>query len=85
MSMHLDALKPGQTAIIDSIHAEQALSQRLGALGFRSGKQLEIIRQAAFNGPLHVRIGSTDVIIRLQDAKAIQVRLLSNQTESLTA
>lgn len=85
MHMHLDALKPGQSAIIDRIHAEQALSQRLSALGFRSGKQLEVIRQAAFNGPLHVRIGSTDVIIRLQDAKAIHVHLLANQTESLTA
>ena len=84
--MHLDALKPGQVAIIDRIHAEQALSQRLNALGFRSGKQLEVIRQAAFNGPLHVRIGSTDVIIRLQDAKAIHLHpISSNQTESTPA
>lgn len=84
--MHLDALKPGQIAIIDRIHAEQALSQRLNALGFRSGKQLEVIRQAAFNGPLHVRIGSTDVIIRLQDAKAIHLHPISpNQTESTPA
>jgi ferrous iron transport protein A len=84
--MHLDALKPGQTAIIDRIHAEQALSQRLSALGFRAGKQLEVIRQAAFNGPLHVRIGSTDVIIRLQDAKAIHLHPITpNQTEATFA
>lgn len=84
--MHLDALKPGQTAIIDRIHAEQALSQRLNALGFRAGKQLEVIRQAAFNGPLHVRIGSTDVIIRLQDARAIHLHPITpNQTEVTTA
>jgi ferrous iron transport protein A len=84
--MHLDALKPGQTAIIDRIHAEQALSQRLSALGFRAGKQLEVIRQAAFNGPLHVRIGSTDVIIRLQDAKAIHLHPITpNQTEATSA
>lgn len=84
--MHLDALKPGQTGIIDRIHAEQALSQRLSALGFRSGKQLEVMRQAAFNGPLHVRIGSTDVIIRLQDAKAIHLHPITpHQTEATTA
>lgn len=84
--MHLDALKPGQTAIIDRIHAEQALSQRLSALGFRAGKPLEVIRQAAFNGPLHVRIGSTDVIIRLQDAKAIHLHPITpNQTEATSA
>ncbi|QDC43697.1 FeoA family protein [Methylophilus medardicus] len=81
--MHLDALKPGQSAIIDRIHAEQALAQRLNALGFRAGKQLEVIRQAVFNGPLHVRIGSTDVIIRLEDAKAIHLHPTpAHQTES---
>ncbi len=83
--MHLDALKPGQVAIIDRIHAEQALSQRLNALGFRTGKQLEVIRQAAFNGPLHVRIGSTDVIIRLQDAKAIHLHTASSTPENASA
>lgn len=72
--MQLNSLKPGESAVIDSIEADQALYQRLNALGFRSGKYLQVIRQAAFNGPLHVRIGSTDVIIRVQDARAIQLR-----------
>lgn len=72
--MQLNSLKPGESAVIDSIEADQALYQRLNALGFRSGKHLQVIRQAAFNGPLHVRIGSTDVIIRIQDARAIQLR-----------
>lgn len=72
--MHLNVLKPGDTAIIDLIRADQGLHQRLNALGFRPGKRLEVIRQAAFNGPLQIRIGSTDVIIRLQDAQAISIR-----------
>jgi ferrous iron transport protein A len=72
--MQLNSLKPGESAVIDSIDADQALYQRLNALGFRSGKYLQVIRQAAFNGPLHVRIGSTDVIIRTEDARAIQLR-----------
>ena len=59
--------------MIASINAEQALHLRLNALGFRPGKRLQVIRQAAFNGPLHVRIGSTDVIIRQRDAQAIQL------------
>jgi ferrous iron transport protein A len=75
--MQLNALKPGESAIINDIEAEQALVQRLNALGFRAGKQVQVVRQAAFNGPLHIRIGSTDVIIRLQDAQAISLRSAS--------
>lgn len=71
--MHLNELTPGQSATIARIHADQALTQRLQALGFRAGKRLLVVRQAAFNGPLHVRLGSTDVIIRVQDAKAIHL------------
>ncbi len=84
--MQLNALKPGESAIIAGIQAEQALTQRLNALGFRPGKQVQVVRQAVFNGPLHIRIGSTDVVIRLQDAQAIHLSaLLSPDTESTTA
>lgn len=69
--MYLNTLKPGEQAIVSHIHAEQALFQRLSALGFRPGKTLHVLRQAAFGGPLHIRIGTTDVMIRTQDATCI--------------
>jgi ferrous iron transport protein A len=37
------------------------------------GKPLSIIRRANFNGPLHVRLGTTDVILRSNDAARIQI------------
>ncbi len=58
---------------IDAINADQPLTQRLIALGFRVGKQIQVMRKASFNGPLHVRIGSTDIILRESEAKLIQV------------
>lgn len=69
----LDTLLPGQHATILAVEADQGLHQRLGALGFRIGKRVELIRRAAFNGPLHVRIGSTDVILRRAQARCILV------------
>lgn len=69
----LNQLSTGQTGTIASIHAEQGLYQRLNALGFRVGKTIQLIRRANFNGPLHVRIGSTDIIMRDSDAKNIQL------------
>jgi ferrous iron transport protein A len=69
----LNTLNPGENGVIHAIHAEQALHQRLNAMGFRVGKKIELIRRASFNGPLHVRIGATDIILRSIDAARIQL------------
>jgi len=74
MSAHtLVSLHPGDTATIVSIHAEEALHLRLLALGFRSGKQVELIRKASFSGPLQVRVGTTDIMLRRTEAAKIEV------------
>jgi ferrous iron transport protein A len=72
-SLTLNHLHPGDTATIVSVHTEEALHQRLLALGFRSGKQIELIRKAGFSGPLQVRIGTTDVLLRRNEAAKIKV------------
>ena len=69
----LSDLQPGQTASIASIHAEEGLHQRMLALGLRVGKRVELIRRARFSGPLHVRIGTTDIMMRPAEAQLIQV------------
>jgi ferrous iron transport protein A len=70
----LAALHPGDLATIVSIHAEEALHLRLLALGFRTGNQVELIRKASFSGPLQVRIGTTDVMLRRNEAAKIRVK-----------
>jgi len=72
-STTLTTLQPGEFATIVAIHAEEALHQRLLALGFRSGKQVELIRKAGFSGPLQVRIGTTDILLRRGEAAKITV------------
>ncbi|MDD2721989.1 MAG: FeoA family protein [Gallionella sp.] len=69
----LDNLHCGEIATVVEIHAEEALHQRLLALGFRSGRQIELIRKASFSGPLQVRIGTTDILLRLNEAAKIKV------------
>lgn len=73
MSRALHHLAPGQEARIVALHAGEALQHRLAALGFRIGKQVRMVRRAAFNGPLHVRIDHTDVIIRRSDACCVEL------------
>lgn len=69
----LSQLHIGAQATITSIEAEESLFHRLHALGFRVGKKLHLIRRANFNGPLHVRLGTTDVILRDQEANKIHI------------
>jgi ferrous iron transport protein A len=69
----LSQLEIGEGAYITAIEAEESLFHRLSALGFRVGKPLSVIRRAKFNGPLHVRLGTTDVILRRADAARIQI------------
>lgn len=76
----LDSLHPGECATIRAISAEEGLHQRLNALGFRIGKRVELVRRARFHGPLHVRIGTTDIILRSAEAHRIHIT-----RESLTA
>ena len=73
-SITLTTLHPGDIATIVAIHAEEALHLRLLALGFRNGKQVEMIRKASFSGPLQVRIGTTDILLRRVEATKITVR-----------
>ena len=72
-SLTLAHLQPGDIATIVSVHAEEALHQRLQAMGFRSGKQIELIRRASFSGHLQVRIGTTDILLRRSEAAKIKV------------
>jgi ferrous iron transport protein A len=72
-SLTLAQLHVGDTATIVAIHAEEALHLRLQALGFRSGKQIELIRKASFSGPLQVRIGTTDILLRRSEATKVKV------------
>jgi ferrous iron transport protein A len=69
------SLVPGEEALVAAIHAGELLQQRLRALGFRTGQRVRLMRQAAFHGPLHVRVGTTDVIIRRKEAVHIELRL----------
>ena len=74
----LSQLKIGKHAVISAIEAEEYLFHRLSALGFRVGKPISLIRRANFNGPLHVRLGTTDVILRSTEAVRIRITPFSD-------
>ncbi len=73
MSPLIDLL-PGDDATVMAVNGDLPLRQRLAALGLRPGRPLRLIRRGALAGPLHLRLGTTDIILRRHHAHAIVVQ-----------
>jgi len=69
----LTQLLPGQTAIISVIDAEDQICERMAALGLRRGRLISVIRRARMNGPIQIRVGTTDLMIRRSEAARIHI------------
>jgi ferrous iron transport protein A len=69
----LNTLQPGESAVILNVSAEETLHHRLSALGFRVGREIRLVRRGGFRGPLQLRIGTTEVIMRRADADKIRI------------
>jgi ferrous iron transport protein A len=70
---NLDSLESGETATIAALENEPGLHQRLYAMGFRQGRQIRMVRRGWLSGPLHVRIGTTEVMLRRQEARSVKI------------
>jgi len=73
INRHLADLKPGQSATILAINIDTQMQHRFCALGFRSGQEIRMLRQAWMKGPLHVQVGMTEVMLRRCDARHISI------------
>lgn len=80
-SLRLSDLAAGQHASVTAVHSAESLAQRLAALGFRAGKPLTVMRRGTLAGPLQVRLGTTDVILRLSEAAQIEVKPAAGNSE----
>ncbi|MCL6555657.1 MAG: ferrous iron transport protein A [Burkholderiales bacterium] len=71
-------LQPGETAIITGLRFNDAVKARLAALGLRVGRRVALIRRACCRGPLQIRVGSTDLMLRPREAAHIDVARASS-------
>jgi ferrous iron transport protein A len=72
----LAALKPAQRAVVTALDLEFPVREKLAALGVRIGRSLQVVRRVGSAGPMQVRVGHTDLILRAADAGRITVELL---------
>lgn len=71
--MTLNELQTEASGVIETIHAGLDLRRRLCGLGLRSGIRVRVVRRSPLNGPMQIRIGHTDLILRQADAANIEI------------
>jgi len=67
----LEGLHVGESARIVALNFEADLSKRFSALGLRPGNWVRVLRSASLGGPMHLRIGTTELILRRHEARSI--------------
>jgi ferrous iron transport protein A len=75
----LNSLNPGERAVIHTLQVSEELSRHLSVFGLRVGKTVQVLRRACFAGPLHIRVDTTDLMLRACDARGITVQLAGPQ------
>jgi len=66
-------LVPGESGLVRAVHDLDGFAYRLEALGFRIGRPVTVIRRAPLGGPIQVRLGTTDVMLRRTEAERIDI------------
>jgi ferrous iron transport protein A len=59
--------------MVTALTVEPGLRHRLEALGIKPGQQVKVLRRGWWSGPIHLRVGMTELMLRRIDAARIEV------------
>ena len=71
--MILTELNVGINAVVEGFTRKADYNDRLMALGIKKNKKIKVVRKSKFNGPLHIEVGTTQLMLRNQIAKLIKI------------
>jgi Fe2+ transport system protein FeoA len=74
----LDSLTLGAWARVTQINSEPAWRERLAGLGLLPGSQVQLVQRLGRRGPLKLRVGRTEFVMRPAEAAQIRVELLES-------
>lgn len=76
--LNLAQLALNQRAVVRLIATASDLVPRLSALGLREQCEIIVLRRGWLGGPLQLRVGNTDFMLRRADAALIQLATLES-------
>jgi ferrous iron transport protein A len=71
LPLTLEKLANGESGSVMAINVDGDLKKRFFALGLKEGSHVRVLRRARFGGPLHLRVGTSELILRVKDASCI--------------
>ncbi|MBN2964403.1 ferrous iron transport protein A [Sulfurospirillum sp. T05] len=74
--MCLDELASGTLCRIIKVHAHDALKYKLLDMGFVSGAQVSVVREAPLYDPMELKIHNYLLSLRKSEAKLVEVELV---------
>ncbi|MEA2031813.1 MAG: FeoA family protein [candidate division Zixibacteria bacterium] len=72
---YLNMMTPGQSGRVVGFLDDTKMVRRLFELGIQPGRLIVYIRNAPFQDPLEIRIGSNSIILRKSEASLVAVEL----------
>ncbi|WP_373976530.1 ferrous iron transport protein A [Chitinibacter sp. SCUT-21] len=76
--MNLAQITLGQKAVVHALNVPADLAQRLAALGLRPDSEVTVLRRGWLGGPLQLRVGNTELMLRRDAATGIEVAPLQD-------
>lgn len=72
--MTLDALKTGQSAVIENVGGQGALRLRFLDMGLIPGTSVTLMKVAPMGDPIEIRLRGYELTLRLDEARWIEVK-----------
>ena len=69
----LEQLASGESGDVMAIRVDADLKKRFSALGLKEGVHVQVLRKATLGGPIHLRVGTSELILRRQEARCISL------------
>lgn len=77
MTVKLSNLKVGDRVVICDIAGDEELRKRMHAMGLRAGREASVMRRGRLGGPLQIRVGSINLVVRRSDAERVHVSFMA--------
>ena len=71
--MNLSELDPGERFTVAKVRVAGEMGRRLADMGFTEGSAGRMVREGILRGPMQVRLGGYDILIRRAEAACIEI------------
>lgn len=74
----LDQVKPGSSAIVQSLGGEGAVRTRMRDMGLVKGTEVKVVRVAPLGDPIEFEVRGYNLSLRKKEAKLVTVKVMDH-------